>query len=78
MFKSDKYFELMETVKPSEVMLVYRNWNFSLIYPIGLVNKDFALSLTFSFAPIFFGLGILSDALLGRRLYNNVIMAVKV
>jgi hypothetical protein len=78
MLKGDKYFELMEVIKPPEVMLAYRNRNFPLIYPIGLANKDFALPLTFSSAPILSRLGVLLDALLGRRSYNNVIIASKI
>jgi hypothetical protein len=78
MFKGDKYFELMEAAKPPEVMLVYKNRSFPLTYPTGLVNKGFALPLTFSSTPIFFGLGILSDALLGRRSYNDALMAFKI
>jgi hypothetical protein len=78
MFKGDKYFELIETIKSPEVILAYRNWNFPLTYPTGLANIGFALSLTFNFTPIFFRLGILPDALLGRRSYNNVIVTVKI
>jgi hypothetical protein len=78
MFKGDKYFELMKVIKPPEVMLAYRNRNSSLTYPTGLTNIGFALPLTFSSAPILFRLGVLSDAFLGRRSYNDVIMAAEV
>jgi hypothetical protein len=78
MFKGDKYFELMEIAKPPEVMLAYKNRSFSLTYLIGLVNIGFILLLTFSFAPIFFGLGVLPDALLGRRSYDDVMVVAKV
>jgi hypothetical protein len=77
-FKDDKYFELMEAAKSPEVMLAYRNRNFSLIYSIGLANIGFALPLIFSSAPIFFRLDILLDVLLGRRSYDNVIVIVKI
>jgi hypothetical protein len=59
-------------------MRAYRNRNFPLIYPIGLVNKDFALLLTFSFASIFFDLGTLLDALLGRQSHDNALIIFKV
>jgi hypothetical protein len=78
MFKGDKYFELIKIIKSPEIMLAYRNWNFFLTYPTGLANIDFALLLTFSSAPIFFGLSILLDALLGRRSYDNAIIIAKV
>jgi hypothetical protein len=74
MLKGDKYFELIEITKPPEVIRAHKNRNFSLTYPTGLVNKNFTLPLTFSFAPIFSGLDILLDALLGRRSYNDVIV----
>jgi hypothetical protein len=77
-FKGDKYFELIEIAKPSEIILAYRNRNSPLIYPTGLANIGFILLLTFSFALIFSKLDILSDALLGRRSYNNAIVAVKI
>jgi hypothetical protein len=77
-FKGDKYFELIETIKFPEVMLAHRNRNFFLIYPTGLANIGFALLLTFSSAPIFSGLDVLPDAFLGRRSYNNVIMTAKI
>jgi hypothetical protein len=77
-FKSDKYFELMEAIKPSEIMLAYKNRNSSLTYSTELINKGFILLLTFSSAPILSGLSILSDALLGRRSYNDVIIIVKI
>jgi hypothetical protein len=78
MLKGDKYFELIKAIKPPEVMLAYKNRNFSLTYPTGLANIGFTLPLTFSFTPIFFGLGILPDAFLNRRSYNNAIMVVKI
>jgi hypothetical protein len=78
MFKGDKYFELMKIAKSPEVMLAYRNRNFFLIYPTGLANISFALLLTFSSTPIFFGLGILSDALLGRQSYDDAIIIAEV
>jgi hypothetical protein len=78
MFKGDKYFKLMEVIKSPEVMLAYKNQNFLLTYPTGLVNKGFALLLTFSSTLIFFRLSILSDALLGRRSYNNVLIVFKI
>ena len=74
MLKSDKYFELIKVAKPLEIMLAYRNRNSPLTYLIGLVNKDFTLLLTFNFTFIFFKLDVLSDALLGRRLYNDVLI----
>ena len=78
MLKGDKYFELIKAIKLPEIMLVYRNRSSFLIYPTGLVNKDFTLSLTFSSALIFSGLGILLDALLGRRSYNDAIIIAKI
>jgi hypothetical protein len=78
MFKGDKYFELIETVKPPEVMLAYRNRSSLLIYPTGLANISFTLPLTFSFAPILSGLGALPDALLGRRSYDDVIVTAEI
>jgi hypothetical protein len=78
MFKGDKYFELIKTAKPPEIMFAYKNRNSLLTYPIGLANKDFALSLTFNFAPILSGLSTLSDAFLGRRSYDNAIIAAKI
>jgi hypothetical protein len=59
-------------------MLAHKNRNFLLIYPIGLVNIGFALLLIFSFAPIFFRLGTLPDAFLGRRSYNNAIIIAEI
>jgi hypothetical protein len=59
-------------------MLAYRNRNSPLIYPIGLVNKGFTLSLTFSSAPILSGLDILSDALFDWQSYDNAIMAAEI
>jgi hypothetical protein len=78
MFKGDKYFKLMETIKFPEIMLAYRNRSFSLIYLIGLANKGFILLLTFNSAFVFFGLGVLLDTLLGRRLYNDALIAFKI
>jgi hypothetical protein len=78
MLKGDKYFELIEIAKFPEIMLAYRNRNSLLIYPTGLINIGFALPLTFSFAFIFFRLGALPDALLGRRSYNDAIMIAEV
>jgi hypothetical protein len=78
MFKDDKYFELIEAAKPPEIMLAYRNRNSLLTYPTGLANIGFVLSLTFSSAPILSGLGVLSDALLGRRSYDNAIVAAEI
>jgi hypothetical protein len=78
MLKGDKYFELMKITKSPEVMLAYKNRNSFLTYPTGLVNKSFALLLTFNSAFIFSGLGVLPDAFLGRRLYDNVMMVVKI
>jgi len=68
----------MEIVKPPEVMLAYRNRSSFLTYLTGLANKDFTLLLIFSSAPILSGLGILSDALLGRRSYNDAIIIAKI
>jgi hypothetical protein len=59
-------------------MLVYKNRNSPLTYPTGLANIDFTLLLTFNSASILFGLSILPDALLGRRSYNDAIMAIKI
>jgi hypothetical protein len=78
MLKGDKYFELIEIVKPPEIMLAYKNRNSLLIYPTGLANINFILPLTFNSAPIFFGLSVLLNALLGWRSYNNAIIIVKV
>jgi hypothetical protein len=78
MFKGDKYFKLMKTAKSPEVILAHKNRNFFLTYPTGLANINFTLLLTFNSAPILFGLGILPDALLGRRSYNNAIIAAKI
>jgi hypothetical protein len=78
MLKDDKYFELMEIVKPPEIILAHKNRSSSLTYPTGLINIDFALSLTFSFAPIFFRLGALLDALLGRQSYNDAIVIAEI
>jgi hypothetical protein len=68
----------MKVIKSPEIMLAYRNRNSSLTYPTELANKNFALPLTFSSAPILSELNVLSDAFLGRRSYNNAIMAVKI
>ena len=68
----------MEIVKSPEVMLAYRNRSSSLIYPTGLVNKGFALLLTFSFAFILFELDVLSDVFLGRRSYDNALVASEI
>ena len=78
MLKGDKYFELMEAAKPPEVMRAYKNRNSFLTYPTGLVNKGFTLPLIFSSAPILSNLGILSDALLGRRSYDNALVASEI
>jgi hypothetical protein len=78
MLKGDKYFELIKAAKPPEITLAYRNRNFPLTYPTGLANKDFALPLIFSSAPIFSNLGALSDALLGRRSHDDALMASKI
>jgi hypothetical protein len=78
MLKGDKYFELMEIAKSPEIILVYRNRNSLSTYPTGLANIGFILLLTFSSAPILSGLGILSDALLGRQSYNNAIVVAEI
>jgi hypothetical protein len=77
MFKGDKYFELMEAVKSLEVIRVYKNRNFFIIYLTGLANKGFTLLLTFSSISILTGLGVLSDALLNRRSHNDALMALE-
>jgi hypothetical protein len=59
-------------------MLAHKNRNSFLTYPTRLTNIDFALSLTFNSAPIFFGLGALSDALLGRRSYDDAMIIAKI
>jgi hypothetical protein len=59
-------------------MLAHKNRNFSLTYPTGLVNIGFTLPLTFNSTPILFKLGALSDALLGRQSYNDVMMTAKI
>jgi hypothetical protein len=69
--EEDKCFELLEVAKPLEVMLAHRNRGSPFIYPTGLANKGFTLLLAFNSAPILIGLGILSDALLGRRSHNE-------
>jgi hypothetical protein len=78
MLKDDKYFKLIKAAKPPEVMLAYKNRNSPLTYPTGLTNIGFALPLTFSSAPILFRLGVLSDALLDRRSYDNAIIVAKI
>jgi hypothetical protein len=78
MLKDDKYFELIKIAKSPEIMLAYKNRSFFSIYPTGLANIGFALLLTFSSAPIFSELSVLSDALLGRRSYNDAIMIAKI
>jgi hypothetical protein len=78
MLKNDKYFELIKVIKPPEIMLAYKNRNSLLTYPTGLINIGFILPLTFNSAPILFRLDILPDALLGRRSYNNVIIAAEI
>jgi hypothetical protein len=78
MFKGDKYFELIEIAKSPEIMRAYKDRNFSLTYSIRLVNKIFILLLTFSFTPIFSDLGILLDALLGRRSYNDALIIFEI
>jgi hypothetical protein len=78
MLKGDKYFELIEIIKPFKIMLAHRNRNFPLTYPTGLTNIDFTLLLTFNSAPIFSRLDALPDAFLGRRSYNNAIIAVEI
>jgi hypothetical protein len=78
MLKGDKYFELMEAAKPPEVMLAHRNRSSPSTYPTGLANKGFALPLTFSSAPILSGLGALPDALLGRRSYDDAMVASEI
>jgi hypothetical protein len=59
-------------------MLVHKNRNSLSTYPTGLANIDFTLLLTFSSAPILFGLGTLPDAFLDRRSYDNAIMAAEI
>jgi hypothetical protein len=59
-------------------MLAHRNRNSFLTYPTGLANISFTLLLIFSSAFIFSELGILSDAFLGRRSYDDAIMVVKI
>jgi hypothetical protein len=78
MLKGDKYFELMEIAKSPEIILAYRNRNSLSTYPTGLANIGFVLLLTFSSAPILSGLGVLSDALLGRQSYNNAIVVAEI
>jgi hypothetical protein len=59
-------------------MLAYRNRNSFLTYPTELANKGFALLLTFNSALILFKLNALSDALLGRRSYDDAIIVIKI
>jgi hypothetical protein len=68
----------MKIAKPFEITLAHKNRNSFLIYPTGLVNKGFALLLIFNSAPILSSLGILLDALLGRRSYNNALIISEV
>jgi hypothetical protein len=68
----------MEIAKPSKIILAYKNRNSLLTYSTGLVNKDFTLLLIFSSAPILSKLGILLNALLGRRSYDNALIAFKI
>jgi hypothetical protein len=68
----------MKIIKSPEIILAYRNRNSFLIYSTGLANINFALPLTFNFAFILFGLDILSDAFLGRRSYDNVMVIAKI
>jgi hypothetical protein len=76
-FKGDKYFELLNAAKPPEVIRVYKNWSFSFTYLTGLANKGFTLLLIFNSTFILIGLGALSDALLGRRSHNNVLVTLE-
>jgi hypothetical protein len=75
MLKGDKYSELMEGIMLPEVMRAHKNRSFFFIYLTGLINKDFALLLTFSSALMLINLGVLSDTLFGRRSHDNVLMA---
>jgi hypothetical protein len=77
MLKGDKYFELVKTAKSPKVIRAYRNRSFPFIYLTGLANKDFTLLLTFSSTPILIALGALSDALLNRHSYNNVLITLE-
>jgi hypothetical protein len=78
MLKGDKYFELIKIAKSPEIMLAHKNRNSPLTYPTELINKGFILLLTFSSAPILSRLDVLSDALLGRRSYNNVMIIAEI
>jgi hypothetical protein len=78
MLKDDKYFELIKITKPPKIMLAHRNRNSPLTYPTGLANIGFTLPLTFSSAPILFGLSVLPDALLGRRSYDDAIIITEI
>jgi hypothetical protein len=78
MLKGNKYFELIKIAKSPEIMLAHKNRNSLSTYPTGLVNKDFTLPLTFSFAPILSKLNALPDVLLGRRSYNDAIMTAEI
>jgi hypothetical protein len=59
-------------------MLAHKNRNSILIYLTELANIGFTLPLTFNFAFIFSRLSVLSDALLGRRSYDNAIIVTKI
>jgi hypothetical protein len=78
MLKGDKYFELIKVAKFSEVMRAYKNRNSPLIYLTGLANKDFTLLLAFNSALMLFDLDALSNALLGRRSHDNVLIISEV
>jgi hypothetical protein len=67
----------MEVAKSPEVIRAYRNRNSLLTYPIGLINKGFALLLIFSSASILSDLDTLLDVLLGRRSHNDAIIVFK-
>jgi hypothetical protein len=78
MLKGDKYFKLIKAIKPPEIILAYKNRNSFSTYPTGLANINFTLLLTFNSTPILSKLNALPNALLGRRSYNNAIMAAKI
>jgi hypothetical protein len=78
MLKGDKYFELIKAAKFPEIMRAHKDRNSFLIYLTRLTNKGFTLPLIFSFTFIFSDLSALSDALLGRRFYNNVLMVFEI
>src|SRR5258707_1053426 len=71
MLEGNKYFELLETAKPPEIILAYKNWGSLFTYPTELANKGFTLSLAFNSTPIFINLSVLSDAFLGRRSHDK-------